>query len=276
MDLQKVRDKYNNLSDVSKVKYDQQVKKYLPIYQKEGSVKSFVALLKDKNLAISTQRNILTSLYYHYANEDNQRTAKKFYKHLDDMIKLEKSQPSNQTKLTYNWNQILDNFEKYKKTRVTDSEYSRNIILGMLFTKITPRRIQDYVELRLFKGRGKVPTEFNYYVPSRGMIYFNKYKTARTYKQQVVKLPVELNTIMKKTFKNLSSGDKLFNISQPRLTQSIKRILGTSVNGIRHAYVTNAYTEKPNMTNDEIKEMSNELGHSVEQDLNYRAKDMFE
>ena len=61
---------------------------------------------------------------------------------------------------------------------------------------LPPRRSLDYSELKI--RNFDVKTD-NYYKSSK--FYFNKYKTAKTYGLQIVDLPKELNTILKKWIK---------------------------------------------------------------------------
>ena len=55
------------------------------------------------------------------------------------------------------------------------------------------------------------------------------------------------------------------------LMNKLTQIFGASVDGIRHSYITNLYRDPNNLYN--IKEISNQMSHSVETHLTYMDKE---
>ena len=77
---------------------------------------------------------------------------------------------------------------------------------------------------------------------------FNKYKTAKTYKQQTLTVPPELKSILNKWIK-VNPSDFLFfdtngsQLTNVKMTQRLNKIFGkkSSVNSLRHSYLTNKF-----------------------------------
>lgn len=135
---------------------------------------------------------------------------------------------------------------------------------------IPPRRSTDWTEMKI-KGYGNGD---NFY--DKKNFVFNKYKTAKIYKTQKIEVPDELRKILKKWIAINPTDYLLFDVnnnplSPVKLTQRNNNIYGgkVSVNMLRHSYVTEKYVDNkiPNLKN--ILETSNEMGHSLNQHLEY-------
>jgi hypothetical protein len=93
-----------------------------------------------------------------------------------------------------------------KKKTITGEQLKQlhDLVIVSLYTLLPPRRNIDYSEMVV-----AAPTDNktkNYY--HAGNFYFNNYKTKTTYKQQVVDVPEELNTILKIWIKLKPKGNE--------------------------------------------------------------------
>ena len=128
---------------------------------------------------------------------------------------------------------------------------------------IPPRRSLDFSELKI---RNFDVNADNYY--KSGKLYFNKYKTLKTYGLHIVDLPKELNTILKKwiiistkDFMIYSTNGK--QLSCPQITRILNKIFGENISTsmLRHIYLTNVYKDVPKIN--QMQDLANEMGHSI-------------
>jgi hypothetical protein len=163
-----------------------------------------------------------------------------------------------------------------KKTTLTKSNLQdlQDFVILSLFYLIEPRRILDYTE---FKVRNINESEDNY---MKGNTFvFNKYKTHGTYGKQVVKIPPLLNSIIRR-YTQLHTNDYLLfsihngqKLQQPQLVFRLNSIFGkkTSVNILRHSFLTEKYRNMPQLL--DMEKTAHDMGHSVEQAMLYRKTD---
>ena len=82
-------------------------------------------------------------------------------------------------------------------------------------------------------------------------MYFNSYKTAKTYGCQIIDVPRSLQTILKKWIHTNPTRTLLFDanmnaLSSVKLNQTINKIFHVkkvSVNALRHSYLTDKYKQ---------------------------------
>ena len=161
-------------------------------------------------------------------------------------------------KKKYSW--VLKEKEPVK---ISDLLECQQYVMLAVYTLIPPRRIQDYT---LMKIKNIDKGADNFYM--KGAFHFRTYKTAKFMGLQIEKLPKELEAIMKKWIL-VNPTDYLFfdwkkeQLSGPALTKMLNAIFGKniSVNILRHVYVT----EKSGPLLDKLKQVSDEMGHSVAQ-----------
>ena len=155
----------------------------------------------------------------------------------------------------------------------------RSLALYSLYTKIPPRRVQDY---RLMKIGKDVDDNFNYLDLEKSNLIFNVYKTSdrKGYGQYISKPPKDLETILREYVKehNLEDGDFLF-YSNPSGTLKTKNRsyashafskvvsdtflkIGKKVdaNAIRHAYATHVLKDRISQT--ELQKVATAMGTS--------------
>ena len=163
----------------------------------------------------------------------------------------------------------------YKKKHLTipDLQYIQNYIIIALTSGIfvKPRRILDWTAMKI----KDFDVEVDNYIDNLNFV-FNTYKTSKTYKQQIVEMPKELQTILKKWIKVnptnwLLFGSTLEPLTSPQVTARLNKVFGknASVNILRHSFLTEKFggmieTEK------ELKETCDQMGTSCNM-----AKDVY-
>jgi integrase len=138
----------------------------------------------------------------------------------------------------------------YKKATLkpADLQHIQNFIvmslLGGIF--IPPRRSKDFCD---FKIKDIDKEKDNFF--EKGKMYFNSYKTAKTYGQQVIEVPKPLQSIIKKWITINPTAYLLFDSNMNKLTsvklnQRLNKIFDEkkiSVNALRHSFLTDKYEE---------------------------------
>ena len=211
-------------------------------------------------------------------------TNKKDYRDLmlDDVKvyndEMSKQQKSDQQK--ENWvdtdaiTNVFENLQKnamlvYKKKFRTsqDLQLIQSFILLACFVYIPPRRSKDFVD---FKIKNIDKDKDNYM--EKNTFVFNSYKTSKFYGKQVVQIPVKLRNIIQRWMK-INPTEYLFfdsnfnQLSSVKLNQRLNKIFGgmkVSVNMLRHAYLTDKYSDTLNQQK-EMKETMNKMGSSLQQ-----------
>lgn len=232
---------------------------------------------RGKELSISTIKTILSAIVYKlkqskHPNEDILHEYSKYIRELRKMTKQEE-QDSNKIHGTIpDWNDIIKVRNELKNDDKIDKEY---LILS-LYTYLPPRRLLDFVLLKLASNKSYVIKDhnYNYYDMKAHKFIYNKFKTAGKYKQQIIDCPLELHKIImnyveKHNIKNLDLILGLRNYHQ--LLYIIKTILpNTGIDNIRHSYVNNELGGMQMSGSSSIIENAKKMGHSVETHLLYR------
>ena len=134
---------------------------------------------------------------------------------------------------------------KKKTLSMNDLQQIQNYIIICLLggVYVPPRRSTDYC---LMKIRNYSKEEDNYF--EKNQLVFNKYKTAKTYKQQTLTVPPELKSILNKWIKVNPTDFLLFDnnnapLTNVKMTQRLNKIFGkkSSVNSLRHSYLTTKF-----------------------------------
>jgi integrase len=176
---------------------------------------------------------------------------------------------SNQVKLI--WEELkkdADLLYKKKDLKPSDLQQIQSFIilslLGGVF--IPPRRSKDYVDFYI----KDINKEKDNYLEKNKM-YFNSYKTAKTYGQQIVEIPKPLQYILKKWINVNPTKTLLFDaymnpLSSVKLNQRLNKIFDekkVSVNQLRHTYLTNKFghtIDQKNKVNNIMSEMGSSAG----------------
>jgi len=212
-----------------------------------------IAFLKD--IPANRRKTILSSLVI--------ITDKKPYRDLmledvrtynADIHKQEKTEEQQESWV--NTNQVKEIFDElktnadllYKKKHLTPADLQQiqsfiiMAVLGGMW--IPPRRSKDYVDF-VIKDADKSNDNFL----EKNKMYFNSYKTAKTYGQQVVDIPPILKKILTKWIavnptKYLLFDTNMNKLSSVKLNQRLNKIFGekkVGVNQLRHTYLTDKY-----------------------------------
>jgi integrase len=242
-----------------------------------------------KEYPFSTRKTKLASLVV-FVDEDSEahELYKKHMKQDWEQYKRKIEEQEKDDKMKKNWisqEELKMIFEKLKRrvggimkeSSLTFNELweIQKLIVLSIFHLIPPRRLLDYTE---FKLKNFDKTADNYWEGNN--LYFNRYKTAKTYGKESVSIPKELKAILSKWKRlNVISDYLLFDkkglkMTQPQLTNLLNEILGKgrSVNALRHSFISeNVLKDMPRFL--EMKEMAKDLGHSVETMMMYKKVD---
>ena len=154
---------------------------------------------------------------------------------------------------------------KKKTLNMNDLQQIQNYIIICLLggVYVPPRRSTDYC---LMKIRNYSKEEDNYF--EKNQLVFNKYKTAKTYKQQTLTVPPELKSILNKWIKVNPTDFLLFDnnnapLTNVKMTQRLNKIFGkkSSVNSLRHSYLTTKFGSQIEIQK-EMNDVSKDMGTS--------------
>jgi hypothetical protein len=248
---------------------------------------------KLENSKPNTQRNYyiaICSVLSELKNSDS-KDSKKFQKLYDSYYKtlIEfNTQLKDQTKMTpeenTNWismNDITELLNSKKeiliiikgKRKLTEEMYSELldlVILG-LYTLMPPRRNIDYIYMKLIPPgpNDSDDSAFNYVDIKNGEFILNNYKTAGTYKTQVVKINPELLNIIKIYSKFIPDKSNFFLqkfngipfTESNQLTKKLNEIFGKRVSStmLRKIYLTDKYSD----TIESMKQDAADMGTST-------------
>ena len=157
----------------------------------------------------------------------------------------------------------------YKKKSYSDKDFQeiqQYIILCLLGGKyIVPRRSKDYCD---FKIANITPTDNRM---DKNQLVFVSYKTAKTYGKQVLDIPKDLKSILKKWIKINPTDYLLFDMNLEPLTsiklnQRLNKIFGkkTGVNLLRHSYLTDKFATHSEDAK-EAEDVMTQMGSSIAQ-----------
>jgi hypothetical protein len=277
------------ISESSKKLYISKLKKL------NGSVPTSLEFLKDKDgigkkldaMGLNTRRSAIIAIVSALKGKDPELHA--HYTGLMDAANKQERETTKDTKSAKqeeNW-MSLDELELLrkekgsivkkvsKKKEITDGQFRelQAYTLLSLYTVLPPRRSLDYVAMEI--GQPDDNKEVNYY--DNNHFYFNNFKTSKTYKQQIVSVPKELQSILKVyiKFKPKNSDRLLVNCEGvPLTTKSIVSILNTitgkkiSTSLIRNIYTTGV--AKPLI--DKLTSIASAMGTSTDQLANTYSK----
>ena len=225
-----------------------------------------------------TKKTTLAALYILTGLKEYQTVMNSIMKKVNDIYKDQKMN----SKQEENWISIDEIRTKYddlhleaismlnKKKILNENVMMEFLLMSFLSgILIPPRRSLDFSELKI--RNYDVKTD-NYY--KSGKFYFNRYKTSKTYGLQIVDLPKELNTILKKWIKINNKDFMIYSsngkqLSCPQITRILNKIFGKriSTSMLRHIYLTNVYKDVPKIN--QMQDLANEMGHSVSTALEY-------
>ena len=220
---------------------------------------------------------------------DNDDYRKQMLKDIDDFNTDINKQEKTETQKN-NWIDTLDINELYsdlKKTaqalyrlkHLSPSDYQliqNYVIISLLGgIYIPPRRSKDYIDFKI----KNINTETDNYLKGK-KLYFSSYKTSKTYGLQVIDIPTQLHTILKKWIsinptEYLFFDSKMNRLTNVKLNQRINKLFNNKkvgVNSFRHAFLTDKYKN----LSDKLDEMDSDfkkMGSSRSQFKTYVKND---
>jgi hypothetical protein len=238
-----------------------------------------------KAVPIKTRKTILSALFVVTSNpeyrklmledigEYNKETAKQ------EKTESQKANETSTAEIQEIWLQLKHNADLlYKKQDINmdDLQQIQQFIilsvLGGMF--IPPRRSKDYTEFVI-----QTPQPTDNYIKGSELV-FNKYKTAKTYGEQRVKIPKPLKLILSKWIKLNPTKWLFFDttykpLTNVKLNQRLNKIFKgrkIAVNGLRHNFLTDKYKHTI-AQNEEIQNDVSSMGTSVGQLTTYIKRD---
>lgn len=287
MDIkEQLKKKRSNLSDQTLKTYQSVLKSLWKKMHKDDefsisklTIKSIKPFLEDMTLA--TRKTTLSALYVLTENDDFRKLM------LDDIEKTNqlnaKQEMNEKQKNSYVSQSDLHNkfleMDKdiklmYRNKKYDFGKMQEYIILALLAGFfIPPRRALDYTA---FKIKNVDKETDNYF--DKNKLVFNKYKTSGKKGQQIVEVPKELASILKKWISVNPTDYLLFDrnnntMSSVKLNQKLERMFGkkVGVNTLRHSYMTDKYGSLID-TKKEMEKDFKEMGSSSMQENVYIQK----
>ena len=285
---------FNNISASSKKLYTHNLKKL----NQDQEIKNLNFLKNKENILEqleskkpNTKRTYLISIVSAVKNSENKQIKKLYDYYYPILEQLNKDLIDNTKKTDKevdNWiseeelKEVIENcdaiIEEIKtKRKIDDKQYDKllDCLILSLYTKIAPRRSLDYIEMVVSKPEENQTTNYYY----QGKFYFNRFKTQKTYQQQIIDVPPSLDQIIKlyMKFKKTESKKLLINVkgvpfkTSTDMTNRLNKIFGSKVSSsmLRKLFLTNKYGSIIN----ELKEDTEEMGTSVGTALNNYIKD---
>ena len=250
--------------------------------------------------AESTQKNMITSLVCVLDLLKDKSTYKKIYTYwYTEMMERNqnKGEPNKKSeKQEANWvswdivkgheKRLLDDIMKYNSLKeLTPVQYENilSLLILSLYTLTPPRRNQDYQYMMVVKkSKDMNDDKVNYVILDESKFVFNKYKTFKTYGQQVFDVPSELMNIIKlylkhsPVYKEKAKNPVWLLVDYHEkplqavnsITRILNHIFGKKVGAtmLRHIYLTNKYSIE-DMTKD-----SEMMSHGIDTQRQYLLK----
>mgnify|MGYP003637993399 CR=1 FL=1 len=272
--------------NLKKLNQDQEIKNLNFLKNKEH----ILEMLESKKP--NTKRTYLISIISAVKNSEN-KAIKKLYEYYYPMLEQLNKELIDNTKKTDkevdNWitkedlKEITDKCDAILvdikgKRKIDDNQYSKllDCVILSLYTKTVPRRSLDYIEMVVDKPEENQTT--NYYYQSK--FYFNRFKTQKTYQQQIIDVPPSLDNIIKLYLKH-KKGDTphfLVNVKGVQLktstdmTNRLNKIFDSKVSSsmLRKQYLTSKYGNVIEELQSDTIDMGTSVGTAMN---NYIKKD---
>jgi hypothetical protein len=164
-------------------------------------------------------------------------------------------------------------YETYKKN-LEKLENCNEILIFSLYLLTPPRRLEYNKMNILYKIEDNNDNKKNYYDIINSTFIFNVYKTVKTYKQQIIDIPNELNDIIVNWIKCNNYPEEFPFINTTVLNRIFKKtynIDGISVDNIRKSFLTNLNDNGilSKMTELQRKTLAYSMAHSREEQNTY-------
>jgi hypothetical protein len=237
--------------------------KDMPARKRKTYLASLIVLFEKDNDTTEKLRSLMLKDIKEYDNEE--KSMEMSEKERDNWI---------------NWEEVMKKYNSlekevkplYKLDKLNKNQFNRVMLYTLLscLILIPPRRSQDFTE---FKLRNIDKKEDNYMDAKKSQFCFNKYKTKRSYGMACIDIPTKLKKIMNDWTK-INDNDYAFldsrggKLNQTKLTTILYNFFNKKISTsmLRHIYITHHLKDVPQ----DILEVAQDMGHSVEQNLKYR------
>lgn len=230
----------------------------------------------DKRYSVSSSRVALTSLRKMYP--DCKAFIDEIKKRYEVYKAIDKSQvpTKKQVDAHIDWDSVI----AWRDSSGGQSLPILDRLLIGLYTHVEPQRL-DYTPMRVVARLPKTLEDgINYLVIGKksARFIFHAYKTAETYGDRTLHAPPALFKLLAEYLGDRRTGYLLQDVSIPwteaRLGTNVRRIFQRGfdkdfgVNGLRHSFLTAAYSGMPALK--ELEEVSKKMGHDVVTSQTYR------
>lgn len=203
---------------------------------------------------------------------DNSKYLQQYKKYVIDMCAITEKKELDHThnaKDIPNWEDIVKVRDRELKLK-----HFRNHLVLSLYTYIPPRRLKDYVVMRIVKSAEFTKNvKFNYYIIGTNSFIFNNYKTQKSFMRQEITIPETLKKIMMHYIQwaQICNEELLLNITNYQtLHDIISDLVGCGIDNLRHSYVNYTYKDYKIPDNDKLEQCALAMGHSLQTHLRYR------
>lgn len=257
-----------------------------------------------KNLNYLEKDKIITHLYEKYENintiksylipyavlcskidyyKDN-NIHKKIIEHIEKINKIYDDDRDNNSININDKNKLIINYNKDELEK--NLELLNNIedkLIYALYTFIPPRRL-EYSNMIIKESDINLDNNFNYIIIENNVpikFVFNNYKTNKVFGKQVYNIDNNIKELIlkhinlnKKEYNNFLFNYKANNFGK-KITNIFKKIYNEniSVRWLRMSYAS--YIRKNNLTNNELKIISEKMAHSLETNSRYNKIKMY-
>ena len=258
-----------------------------------------------KNLNYLEKDKIITHLYEKYENintiksylipyavlcskidyyKDN-NIHKKLIEHIEKINKIYDDDRDNNSININDKNKLIINYNKDELEK--NLELLNNIedkLIYALYTFIPPRRL-EYSNMIIKENDINLDNNFNYIIIENNVpikFVFNNYKTNKVFGKQVYNIDNNIKELIlkhinlnKKEYNNFLFNYKANNFGK-KITNIFKKIYNEniSVRWLRMSYAS--YIRKNNLTNNELKIISEKMAHSLETNSRYNKIKMYQ
>jgi hypothetical protein len=260
--------------------YDYYLNKYnhLNIYDPEGNLdilsRTTSVYGDNKKLSASCIKLILSSFVYALKKIDSKESKEalgKYQSYIKDLKKITSEQEADHSRNSDKvpqWKHIIE---------VRDNELKKgnmkNHLILSLYTYISPRRFKDFILMKIASHKKDMTdTSFNYYDIKNNKFVFNVYKTSKSHGTQIEDVPNNLrDIILRYIYDNqMRNGELLLGFKDyHQLYVRIKKLIGCSVDSIRHSYVNSQYSKKDIQTFERMVDNAESMGHNVQTHVQY-------
>lgn len=215
----------------------------------------------------------------------NNNIHKNLIEHIEKINKIYEDDRDNNSININDKNKLIINYKKQELEKnlelLTNAE---DKLIYALYTFIPPRRL-EYSNMIITENDINLDDKFNYIIIKNNdpiKFIFNNYKTNKVFGQQIYNIE---NNIKELIIKHININKKennnfLFNYKSnnfgKKITNIFKKIYNEniSVRWLRMSYVS--YIRKNNLTNNELKIISEKMAHSLETNSRYNKIKMYE